>query len=88
MLPSFIFAIFASGSCGCSQSALLALFFRFLSTFANSSRVGVSMPLSFASLVRNSWYVSLVSRRTIERMAALASSVVASTPRVLPLIRS
>ena len=48
-VPSFIFVIFASGSCGFCQSSLLALFFRFLSSFARSSRVGVSMPLSLAS---------------------------------------
>jgi hypothetical protein len=42
----------ASGSLGFSQSSFDALFFRFLSSLARSSRVGVSMPLSAASRVR------------------------------------
>ena len=53
--PSFILAILTSGSCGFSQSSLLALFFRFLSIFTRSSRVGVSIPDAFARPVRNSW---------------------------------
>ena len=50
-------------------------------TFA---RVGVSMPDACASLVRNSWYPSPVSRRTMLRNAAFASSVVASMATLWP----
>ncbi len=42
--PSFIFVICASRSCGFFQSSLLPLFFRLRSSFADCSRVGVSMP--------------------------------------------
>jgi hypothetical protein len=59
--------------------------FRFRSIRARSSRVGVSMPDACASVVRNSWYPSPVSRRTMLRNAALASNVVASTAIVVPL---
>ena len=50
--PSFIFVIFASGSCGCVQSSFEPFFFRFRSSRARSSRVGVSMPDACASCVR------------------------------------
>ncbi len=83
--PSFIFVIRASGSCGCSQSLFEPLFGRFRSSFARSSRVGVSIPEAAASCSSHSSYSVPSSRRTIVRMAALASSVVASTPSVLPL---
>ena len=46
------------------------------------------MPDSVASRVRNSWYVSPVSRRTMLRMAALASSVVESIATVRPFSSS
>ena len=52
--PSFIFVTFASGSCGFIQSSFDVFFFRFRSSRAKSSRVGVSMPEAFASPVRNS----------------------------------
>ena len=44
VLPSFIFAIRASGSLGCTQSSFEPFFGRFRSSFARSSRVGVSIP--------------------------------------------
>ena len=47
---------------------------------------GVSIPEAFANPSRNSSYPSPVSRRTIDRIAAFASTVVASTPIVLPPI--
>ena len=53
VLPSFIFATFASGSWGCYQSWFDVFFFRFRSKRANSSAVGVSMPEAFAKRVRN-----------------------------------
>jgi hypothetical protein len=40
--------------CGCVQSSLEPFLGRLRSNFANCSRVGVSMPLSFASRIRNS----------------------------------
>ena len=52
--PSFIFVIFASGSCGCVQSSFEPFFFRFRSRRAKSARVGVSMPDACASCVRKS----------------------------------
>ena len=82
--PSFIFVIFASGSDGFCQSVFDVRFFRRRSSRARASRVGVLIPDSVASRVRNSWYVSPVSRRTMLRIAALASSVVASTATVWP----
>jgi hypothetical protein len=78
--------IFASGSFGLYQSSFEPFFFRFRSRRARSSRVGVSIPEAFARSSRNVWYVRASSRRTIERIAAFASSVVASTPIVLPLM--
>ena len=42
--PSFILAILASGSCGCSQSWFDPFFGRFLSILDKSSRVGVPIP--------------------------------------------
>ena len=54
MVPFFILAIFASGSCGLSQSALLHFLpLRLRSNLAKSSAVGVSMPDSFANASRN-----------------------------------
>ena len=47
--PSFIFVTFASGSDGFVQSLFDVFFFRFRSSRAKSSRVGVSMPEAFAS---------------------------------------
>jgi hypothetical protein len=85
VLPSFIFVIFASGSLGFVQSSLFPLPWRSRSSLARSSRVGVLIPDSLASRSRNSWYFSPVSRRTMLRSAALASSVVASIPTVSPL---
>ena len=83
--PSFILVIRASRSGGCSQSLFEALFGRFRSVLTRSSRVGVSIPEATASCSRNSSYPVPSSRRTIERIAAFASSVVESTPSVLPL---
>ena len=52
--PSFIFAIFASGSCGWVQSAFEVFFcLRDRSNRANSARVGVAMPDASASRARN-----------------------------------
>lgn len=48
------------------------------------SQVGVSILLSCAGLVRTSWHTSPVSRRTVERSAALVSNVVATKPMVRP----
>jgi hypothetical protein len=45
------------------------------------------MPEALASFVRNSSWVSPLSRRTLLRNAALASSVVASMPMVLPFTK-
>ena len=85
--PSFIFVIFASGSWGCVQSSLDPFFFRDRSKRASSARVGVAMPEAAASRVSHASYASPVSRRTMLRMAALASSVVASMPIVCPCTR-
>src|SRR2546425_64980 len=52
--PSFILVMRASGSCGFTPSWLLAFFFRWRSNRARSSRVGVSIPDSFAKPFRNS----------------------------------
>ena len=82
--PSFSLAISASGSCGFTQSSFDPLFTRLRSSLASCSRVGVSIPDSFASRRRNSSYSSPVSRRTIDRIAALASRVVPSMPTVFP----
>ena len=86
-MPSFIFVIRASGSCGCTQSLFDPLFGRFRSSFARSSRVGVSIPEARASCASHSSYSVPPARRTIVRSAAFASSVVASTPSVLPRSR-
>ena len=51
--PSFIFAIFASGSFGCFQSSLEPFFRRFRSKRASSARVGVGMPEAAARPRRN-----------------------------------
>ena len=51
--PSFIFAIFASGSCGWVQSAFEPFFFRVRSNRPNSARVGVDRPDASANRVRN-----------------------------------
>ena len=82
--PSFFFVIFASGSWGCVQSSLDPFFLRFRSNRASSARVGVARPDASASRVSHASYSSPVSRRTMLRSAALASSVVASMPSVRP----
>jgi hypothetical protein len=79
--------IFASGSCGLVQSSFDPFFFRFRSNRASSARVGVAMPDASASRVSHASYASPVSRRTMLRIAALASSVVASIPIVCPSTR-
>ena len=85
--PSFIFVIFASGSCGFVQSSFDPFFLRVRSKRASSARVGVAMPEASASRVNHASYPSPVSRRTMLRIAALASSVVASIPIVYPWTR-
>jgi hypothetical protein len=50
-------------------------FLRFRSNRTRSSRVGVLIPDAFANPHKNSSYVSPVSRRTIDRIAAFASNV-------------
>ena len=88
MRPSFIFAIFASGSCGDFHSLFdVFLFFRDRSNHANSARVGVSIPEASANRRTNASYDSPVSRRSMLRIAAFASSVVASMPTVFPRTR-
>ena len=57
------------------------------STRATSARVGVSIPDAFANRRTNASYDSSVSRRAMLRIAAFASSVVASTPTVFPFAR-
>ena len=52
--PSFILVMRASGSCGFTQSVFDPFFFRFRSTRARSSRVGVAIPDCCASPFRNS----------------------------------
>src|SRR5215471_4072573 len=52
--PSFIFVMRASGSCGLTHSRFDLFFFRFRSTRARSSRVGVSTPDCRAKPFRNS----------------------------------
>ena len=76
--------IFASGSCGLGPSSFDPFFFRFRSNRASSARVGVAMPDASASRVSHASYASPVSRRTMLRIAALASSVVPSIPIVRP----
>ncbi len=85
MRPS-IFAIFASGSGDVHSSFDVFRPFRERSKRANSARVGVAMPAS-ASPRTNASYESPVSRRSMLRIAAFASSVVASTPIVFPFTR-
>ena len=68
--PSFIFVTFASGSWGCVQSVFEVFFFRFRSSRARPSRVGVSTPEAVARPARNAWSLSPVSRRTMLRIAA------------------
>ena len=83
--PSFIFAIFASGSCGDFHSLFdVFLFFRDRSNRARSARVGVSTPDASANRRMNASWDSPVSRRSMLRIAAFASSVVASMPTVFP----
>jgi hypothetical protein len=82
--PSFVFVIFASGSCGLVQSSFDPFFFRVRSNRASSARVGVAMPDASASRGSHGSYASPVSRRTMLRIAGLASSVVASIP-IVPL---
>ena len=77
--PSFIFAIFASGSCrDCHSLFDVFLSFRDRSKPANSARVGVANPDAFANRR------TPVSRRSMLRIAAFASNVVASLPTVFP----
>ena len=61
-----------------------AVLVRVRSNRASSARVGVAIPDASASRVSHVAYASLESRRTMLRMAALASSVVASIPIVCP----
>jgi hypothetical protein len=63
--PLFSLAISASGSCGFAKSSFDPLLTRLRSSLASCSRVGVSIPDSFASLRRNSSYSSPVSRRSL-----------------------
>ena len=89
MRPSFIFVIRLSGSVSlCHSWFETFLSFRWRSNRAISSAVG-SSPGSIwpASCIRRRTYScqsSPVSRRTMLFIAASASSVVASTPTVLP----
>ena len=85
--PSFILAMRASGSVALFHSWFDPFFFRFRSIRARSSLLGVAIPLLWANSVRNASYRCPLSHRTIERIAALASSVVASTPTILPFSR-
>jgi hypothetical protein len=54
------------------------------SSLASASRVGVLIPDEVANRVGNSGYDSPLSRRTMLRIAAFASRVVASIPIVFP----
>ncbi len=63
------------------------LFFRDRSNRANSARVGVSTPDASANRRMNASWDSPVSRRSLLRIAAFASSVVASMPTVFPRTR-
>ena len=63
------------------------LSFRDRSNRANSARVGVSIPDASANRRTNAAYDSPVSRRSMLRIAAFASSVVASMPTVFPRTR-
>ena len=63
------------------------LFFRDRSNRANSARVGVSTPDASANRRMNASWDSPVSRRSMLRIAAFASSVVASMPTVFPRTR-
>ena len=81
--PSFILVIFASGR------RALPFLVRALLLAApiqprQGCRVGVRIPAALASRVRYCSYASPVSRRTMLRIAAFASSVVPSTTTVLP----
>ena len=60
------------------QSSCAPFFLRFRSNRASAARVGVAIPDAAASRVNQASYSSPVSRRTMLRNAALASSVVAS----------
>ena len=86
--PSFIFPMRLSGSVGDIHSSFdTRLSFRLRSKRRSSSSVGFSTPSCSCSRRRRySFQSSPVSRRTIDFMAALASSVVESTATVLPLI--
>src|SRR5579883_3333887 len=73
-----------SGSVRDSHSWLDTFFFRFLSKRRISSSVGSWIPCSAISPFTYSFQSWPVSLRTMFRIAALASSVVASTATVLP----
>jgi hypothetical protein len=93
VVPSFIFAILASGSVSDFQSALLVVLpSRFLSNRRVSSFEGVaSGPTTPASRINRTTYAdqsSPVSFRTMLFIAAFASSVVLSTPTVFPAINA
>ena len=79
--PSFILAIFASGSLGFAHSLFEGCFFRL---HAKTSRVGVVIPEAAARRGRYACEASPVSRRTILCRAELASNVVASIAIVRP----
>jgi len=89
VVPSFIRAIFASGSTGDSQSAFdHVLSFRSRSKRCTSAAVGSSTPSAFNSVFRYSRYGCCESFRTIDRIAAFASSVVESTPTAFGSVNS
>src|ERR1035437_78256 len=72
------------GSYGFFHSLLEPFFFRLRSNRASCSRVGFSIPAALAKSFRYSSYFWPLSRRTRDRSAALASSVVASMETVFP----
>src|ERR1044071_3774607 len=83
--PSFILAIRLSGSvglCHCSLETFLSL--RPRSIRRRSSSVGLAIPSARAKPRRYSFQSAPLSLRTMLVIAALASSVVASMPTVLP----
>jgi hypothetical protein len=78
-----------SGSLDDFQSAFETLLsLRWRSIRRRSSAVGFLIPAGFAKRVRFLVQLAPVSRRTIDFIAALASSMVESTPSVLPLRRT
>src|ERR1700730_5754519 len=79
--PSFIFVTFASGSDGLLQSLFDVLLRRRRSSLASAARVGVLIPDSSASRVRNMSYLSPVSRA--EPAGTVLRSLDAEWPRGL-----